>query len=180
MDASPELVKAVSDILSKYGDQIVTQIREQLQAKNHIATGNLYNSVQFQVVVDGNIVELQVLANDYFKWVDQGRGPNKKPPPLQAIIDWIAVKGIKHRSSLGSAKGLPLLQRKLAYAIQNSIGRKGFPRLGAVDNTLSKITPTLVPEIGLVVAKATTYSLGNDLAAIAQETGDKIITVTVN
>ena len=60
MDASPELVKAVSDILSKYGDQIVTQIREQLQAKNHIATGNLYNSVQFQVVVDGNIVELQI------------------------------------------------------------------------------------------------------------------------
>src|SRR5580700_10070107 len=97
LEITDELVKEISNVLGRHGNLLVTTIRQLLQDKNKIASSKLYDSVQFNVEVDGLIVTLQVFAEDYLKYIDQGRSPGSKMPPIASILNWIEVRGIKPR-----------------------------------------------------------------------------------
>jgi len=49
--------------------------------------------------------------------VEGGRGANKKAPPVEAIMSWVAVKIHPRQKEL----------RGTAFVVARSIGRKGFP-----------------------------------------------------
>src|SRR5687768_6531539 len=111
------LHKAIETILSKYGESITAAIKSNLQKSNSLTTGELYNSVHFEIYFVGDVISLGILANDYLKWVDQGRKPGKKPP-LSAILKWVKTKrlatgGLPDRKTTS----LPEKQRALAFLI---------------------------------------------------------------
>ena len=58
-----------------------------------VASGSLVNSVNYRLQDTANGVNLILLANDYLKWVDQGRRPGTYPP-IKAIQRWATIKGI--------------------------------------------------------------------------------------
>jgi hypothetical protein len=69
-------------------------------------------------------------AMNYLINVDKGRGRNRTPPPIWAIVNWIKARGINIRDSKGKfVKGSIMnsadKQRKLAFAISKKIGSRG-------------------------------------------------------
>lgn len=57
--------------------------------------GNLLQSIgdKSKVYFDKGVLTLEVKMEDYWKYVDQGRKIGVKSPPLQALLDFINVKG---------------------------------------------------------------------------------------
>jgi len=95
---------------------LIDQINQVLKATLNsigLGTSRLANSVL--IVRIGNGFEIRF--SEYAHFVDSGRGANKKPPPVRAIVDWIERNGI-------FATNLTTLQ--LAFAISRSIGKKGI------------------------------------------------------
>lgn len=61
-----------------------------------IASGDLYNSIQAYVELgpDGSpIIVVEYL--DYYNYVNTGRRPNTKKVPVQSLLNWIKIRGIK-------------------------------------------------------------------------------------
>lgn len=84
-------------------------------------TYRIKSKLSFNFEIDGNFYEIIFHAPEYFKWVENGRGPGKNPP-IKAIEDWITIKHITPYPS--SRGGLPT-KRQLAFLISRAIGRDG-------------------------------------------------------
>ena len=59
-----------------------------------VASGSLVNSINYRLQNTANGINVVLLANDYLKYVDEGRRPGTYPP-IRAIQRWVAIKGIK-------------------------------------------------------------------------------------
>lgn len=59
-----------------------------------VASGSLVNSINYRLQDTAEGVRVILLANDYLKYVDEGRRPGTYPP-IRAIQRWVAIKGIK-------------------------------------------------------------------------------------
>ena len=106
---------------------------------SRVTTGRLYNSVTVEPTqtAKGYDIEVTFPGADYWKWVNFGRrGRNTdiignsttvKYPPLSAIEDWIADKGLPQ---FRDRRGRFISNKKRAFLIQRSIGEYGiFPTL---------------------------------------------------
>src|SRR5579863_3405933 len=87
-----ELLDTVSSVLTKFGDILVYAIKEQLIARRNIATGTLVNSIVFQITYNGTVANLEISAEDYFKYVEAGRTPGSKAPPVFDIVKWLETR----------------------------------------------------------------------------------------
>jgi hypothetical protein len=102
---------------------------------NKVASGKLRDSIQVKVVEqkDGTIV--QVLAEEYSKWVQSGRAPGKKGVPISALEKWIKERGLTGRNK----KGQFINRRSFAFAIQNNIKKFGIRPSNFLDVALEMI-----------------------------------------
>jgi len=102
---------------------------------NKVASGKLRDSIQVKVVEqkDGTIV--QVLAEEYSKWVQSGRAPGKKGVPIDALEKWIKERGLTGRNK----KGQFINRRSFAFAIQNNIKKFGIRPSNFLDVALEMI-----------------------------------------
>lgn len=103
---------------------------------NKVASGRLRASIEvIPTSKNGNIV-FELFANDYFQWVQSGRAPGKKPVPLQAILDWMQVRGI-FATDIGNVKYKALQsQVSAAYMINRKRikdGKKPLPMKVLID-----------------------------------------------
>lgn len=116
--------------LDKVGKDLVAEISKQLINMDKVASGNLLNSLDYDVVeaIDG--VTLELMAADYLDVVDKGRRPGKMPP-TKAIESWIRVKGI----NVGR-KGI----KSTAFAIATSIKHNGIKATNIKQNAINNIT----------------------------------------
>ncbi|CAB4178182.1 hypothetical protein UFOVP1015_47 [uncultured Caudovirales phage] len=111
---------AIPKFLSIVGEQIVTDLRENL--RGHSASGELEPSIGFNIVDNGNgTYKFQILIAPYYTYLDKGvKGKNfthtesrnspyqytNKYPPLAAISKWVGIKGIGMTVNATSKKGL--------------------------------------------------------------------------
>lgn len=106
---------------------------------NRITTGTLYQSVSVTPVQEGNrmTIKIDFPGADYWVWVNYGRrgrntriagnSPTVKYPPLTAIRNWIAEKGLKQ---FRDRRGRFMSNADREFLIQRSIGEYGiFPTL---------------------------------------------------
>ncbi len=114
--------------LNTIGKEIVDEIKKNLLAEKKIATGSLYDSIDYQVTKDGSQFVLEIIADSYLTNVDEGRLPGKRPP-TQAIEKWIKDKPIKS----------DLSDKSLAYVISKSIGEKGIPATHIIDKSINAV-----------------------------------------
>lgn len=84
-----------------------------------VATGSLINSINYRLQDTANGVNLILLANDYLKYVDQGRKPGTYPP-IQAIQRWATIKG---------------LPKEAAWAIRQNIYKFGIKPTNVIKKT---------------------------------------------
>lgn len=108
---------------------------------NKVASGQLYNSIDYSVEYNENGIPFGVLYYaDYFKYVNRGRpaglGPkaNQGGVPIPALLEWISIKGIQAQDARG--RDIPPLS--LAFAIRQNIFRYGIRRTNIYNSALEE------------------------------------------
>lgn len=177
------LVKEIIDILSLQGDTYVTQIREGIQNAGKMATGNLYNSVVFEVTTTDSIVTLNVNALEYIQWLDLGRRPGAKQPPSDVIEQWIEIRGIRARTDLNKSPGkdkLPATNKQLAFLFARAIGRDGIPATGVIQNPFNQTKDKNISAISTALAKGNHNATGKMLEDLAKNYADNNIKISIS
>lgn len=115
-------------VLRQFAKTVIKDAKKNLKNKGKIASKDLYNSMKFNLKVTDNSLDLDILMEDYGKFVDQGvsgtekryntpyRFRNKKPP-VRFLQTWL-----KQKSGVFRARD----RRSRAFAIQNTIFRFGL------------------------------------------------------
>ena len=141
-------------ILDSFGKQFIDAYRAGLDKKNANASKNLYNSLNFEVKIGKQSISLDILLNDYWKYLEYGcKGMETSYPdayypahfpPTKAIEEWIKIKPVTPEKKEGEK--LPT-QKQLAYLISRSIYQKGIePRFifrDAVDDVWEQLKDAL-------------------------------------
>lgn len=115
--------------LEALGREYVAELTSQLIHADKVATGNLINSLDYEVLETVNGLLLKIIADDYLKYVDQGRRPGKRPPQ-KAILKWVQNKGIKIKKQTPS---------QTAFVLARSIGKKGIKPTNVLKKTQQAI-----------------------------------------
>lgn len=110
----PELMKTLIQI----GKHSQTEYKANLQAKNKVASGKLYNSIDYRLELTDKGCKLYFVAEKYYINVENGRKAGARMPPVELIKRWMDIKGIKPK------KGYSL--SGTAFIISRSISRKGI------------------------------------------------------
>lgn len=110
--------------LTHIAEWLKRKLQDELARQGHVATSDLGNSIEVAVEEISNGFELRGSYLYYGKFVDTGRAAGVTRVPIDALLDWIYVKGI-------SFEGKNELQT--AFAIQTSIFNKGIPTDGDSD-----------------------------------------------
>ena len=187
---------AVAQVATDYGEEYVKQIRAALSKADKLATGALYNSINYDVSINGNTVALQVLYNIYLEWINSGRKPGKMPP-VDSILNWIIARRIQppanaRRNILGRfSKGFSIKQgrngkgqytsikdqaRSLAWAIAVSIKKKGIKAVPILDDVNSKLYAPMQMAATEAAAIVAEDGLGQEFADFIRQQGLLITT----
>lgn len=115
--------------MESLGRETVEYIKQILLENDKLASGNLISSLNYNVITQIDTVLLDIIALDYFKYVDEGRKPGKMPP-IKPILKWVEMKGI----SIGKYS-----DRQTAFIIARSIGKKGIKPLNIKNRLVSGV-----------------------------------------
>jgi hypothetical protein len=117
--------------LDEIGSDIVKEVVQELIRAGKKDTGNLVNSIEYNVLETVDGVLLKINAPEYLKYIDEGRRPNSKQPPISAIIPWVRRKGIV----VQGAKN----ERQSAFVIARAIGKNGIRPLNFLQPTIERV-----------------------------------------
>ena len=102
-------------------NEIVELYRFQLSEDGINASNKLSNNIKTIVELNDTRLLISLELEDYWKYVEYGRGPGKMPP-INAIAEWIKIKPIIPEPINGKIPDT----RQLAFLIARKIGREGF------------------------------------------------------
>lgn len=129
----------IERVLQKYSDAIIAS----LESKGIKRTSNLSQSLEVSKDVQPLKTIFEVLANEYWYYIDQGRGKteNGEPPGevKEAIKRWIRREGIKAEERNGRTP----TEDQLAFLITRKIHREGFPGRDFVSGPTAEIESEL-------------------------------------
>lgn len=127
--------KNLQEALAQYAQAIADKYKTNLESSGRRATGQLITSVNTVVVVNENEFAIELNLQDYWKYVEEGRGAGKFPPP-DKILEWIRVKPILP-TPLANGK-LPT-EQQLAFLIGRKIANEGFEGSNDLENTMEEV-----------------------------------------
>lgn len=104
--------------LQRVGEELKQAMTDELKSNGSYNTGDLSNSIDYEVRQNGDGYQLVRRMLAYGNYVDQGigRGPGKMPP-VRDIMDWIQLKRIPVPTNLTT--------EAFAFAIARNIGKRG-------------------------------------------------------
>jgi hypothetical protein len=121
------------DVLENIGEEIVQQYKDELQQHNKIASGKLFNSIDYRIEVTNEGVTLYFVAEDYYINVEKGRNPGGKFPPIDVIKKWMISRSIPDKPGLAY-----IIARRIAEK-----GIKGISELTTIRTDVSKYNDLL-------------------------------------
>ena len=100
----------VGDIVYDFADNLLKDLQKNLDKRQGKfnspinASGNLRQSINFEPLKITQFgITFQLVLDDYYIWVDQGRKPGNRPP-IDAILKWISNKPLKIQSKVDLSK----------------------------------------------------------------------------
>lgn len=127
--------------IEKLVEQLASLYRKNLEES--IASGTLSNFT-FRINLQGNYFEVIFLLPEYWQYVEYGRRPVSKRPPIEAIEEWIRVKPIIPYAVNGKVPDT----RQLAFLIARKIGRDGIEGKKPLTNAMySDTAENIIQEI---------------------------------
>lgn len=137
-------------VLQEYAQEVRNTYQDNLIRSDRIASGDLLNSVEFNVEKNGNVYEVSLQLQDYWKYIEKGTRPHW--PPVSKILQWIQVKPILPRP--GKNGQIPTPQQ-LAYLISRKIAKNGTKGSADLERAKSSVMDTYRARIEI--------ALGHDL-----------------
>jgi hypothetical protein len=110
----------INPAITNIVERMLELYRNQLIDKNINASNTLSNTATTIVEVDGTTLSVSFNLEDYWKYVEYGRRPGKRPP-IDAIEQWIKVKPIIPDPINGRVP----TTKQLAFLISRKIGMEG-------------------------------------------------------
>lgn len=111
----------LTEVLNDFADTFIQIARDNLQANGTNASYDLYNSFQKIIDVGEDSFSVKIQLEDYWKYVEEGRGPGKYPPP-DAIRSWIEVKPVVPQADMN---GRTPTVEQLTFLISRKIAEEG-------------------------------------------------------
>lgn len=127
--------KHLQEALAHYAQAIADQYKDNLERSGRRASGNLITSVNTKVDVDGTLFEIELQLEDYWKYVEEGRGAGKFPP-VDKILEWIRLKPIL---PYPDRNGKLPTEQQLAFLIGRKIANEGFEGSNDLENTMEEV-----------------------------------------
>lgn len=124
--------KNLKEALETYGQVLEEQYREQIASTGAFASGKLFDSVHHIVTVDDHTIDLSLSLEDYWKYIEEGRGPGKFPP-LDKIEEWIRIKPV---APYPDSRGRVPSNKQLAFLIGRKIAEEGTEGKHLLDNAI--------------------------------------------
>ena len=117
---NPNLKKAENTrlALNKFGKYLVAESRKNLTKKKKNVTGNLYQSLAYEITTGPNSLDFDFLMAEYGEWVDKGRKAGKMPP-FGAIYAWTARRRLQFKDNSGKFLSYAETARKVMIKIKN-------------------------------------------------------------
>lgn len=173
------------DALNDYARLFVMAIKAQLRKRaypfgnpvkgvgNKVASGNLIDSINYSIVQTSKGPIIQLEYADYFQYVNRGRKPNVKRVPINVLLKWISIRGIKGRDK----KGRFIKKLSLAYAIQTNIFKYGIRPANIYDRALDSLEDLFEnPPTELQGVLNELYdAIGNDINNLIEQTIEKAV-----
>lgn len=151
------MIVDVDKILLAIKDDVVAAAKVVMIQHGVPQQSDLIKSVDMELV-NSNLV---LVANNYYVWLSAGRKAGIKKVPIQALISWIK----KYRIVGRSKKGRFISQVSLAFAIQNSIYKKGIRGRNYADKveeiTLDILSEQLTEIMSIAIADVVAESISN-------------------
>ena len=123
------------EVLEQYGQDVRNTYQDRLINNDRISSGDLLNSVEYQVVSNGIEYEVQLSLEKYWKYLEYGipgQEKNKDRPfnnpgwkAFPSILEWITVKPVLPRPNRNRGGKLPS-PKSLAFLITRSIVKNGI------------------------------------------------------
>ena len=117
----------IEKILNDYGRDLVEALKREMVAKDGVASGQLYEMTDYEVVRTPDGWQLNLVSPDYLKWWDSGTRPHWMP--IEPLKSWVFAKGIVPEERNGK---LPTVEQ-LPYMIQKGIAEHGTEGAHAVN-----------------------------------------------
>ena len=146
--AAEDLDKDALQMADEFGFQLVNELKAELFKADKDASGTLIKSMKHDVKTAKGKILIEVIAEDYFRWVNQGRQPGKPMPPANPIRKWMVLRGIR---------------KELLFPIRRKIGEKGIKPLNILAPTIKKVTIEFLPHYEKEMAKFVGVRLVNDI-----------------
>lgn len=106
----------LTQVLDEYCKEMKTYFSDQFQNSS-----DWLNTVQVEVNIDDKIVNIDIQVPDYYKYIENGRGPGKFPSIVK-IQEWVERKKILPRPMINGK--LPS-QESLSFLIARHIAENG-------------------------------------------------------
>ena len=132
-------------VLGEFAVELRNRYQDNLIRDNKIATGNLLNSIDYKVQYDDRAIWVELHLEDYYKWVENGRGPGKFPPPDKTLE---RIKPIIPDDRGGR---LPT-EQQLAFLIGRKIAEQGIEPGNQLHNAMDDIFPQFEERIDEAIA----------------------------
>lgn len=140
----------VENELERFFKEVIRDSRKNLNSQGINASKSLYKSLNYNIQENKNSIEADFLMEDYGDFIDKGvrgvesgrslagyRYKNKKPP-VRFLKTWLKQKTGKFRQRN---------QDSIAYAIQNTIYKKGIKPTEFFSRPFEKAFKTLPDEL---------------------------------
>lgn len=121
----------IKEVVEKYGADLIAEIRRLLKKEDSVASGELLRSFRWDAVSAARQLQYVLKSEEYFQYVNEGRGPGEQPP-LKEIIKWTRLKGIPERA---------------AFPIAKHIGKTGIEGEHILKRALKKVNRDLKGEL---------------------------------
>ena len=116
--------RTYESIRASWSGGVPYNIRRFKKKGNKYATGRLYKSLQYDIQVKSDTVDVGFDMEPYGQFVDQGRSPRRRMPPEGPILAWMRTRKILNRGEGGRFVRGSL--RSIAFRIRRKIGWFGI------------------------------------------------------
>lgn len=131
---------AVAKAMGIIGERVTDTMQNTLISKGKDATGQLVAGIQHTETFDkqDNEFSTTIKIPGYGQYVNTGRRPGAKMPPIQPILEWVRARRITTPK---------YTQPQLAWAIAKSISIKGIRPTPFIENSIETVLTNYQNEI---------------------------------
>ena len=154
MQTGPKTYK----IENEWAKHVVTLAKANLIRGKKIAAGTLYNSVSYDVNKQTGAIQFFYAPEGEF--VESGRRPNSRFPPIKAIAKWAKQKGIPQ---FRDKKGRFISNDTRTFLLSRSIAIKGIKPFPFFTDAIEQATQQLYSKLEDAIIQDMEDSIANSL-----------------